>query len=334
MRKVIIIAVIIGNCVSLHAQEPLKWVMNTMDKVTEFCMGCDTNYVTPQLYQFTTQAELSYFHDYYRITSTENENSHLTLQSNNPLTVGGYIYWGILGYGRTWTLGDGNSKAFRNSFSLNTARFIAEIYNFKTSGKTRISSVSGIDLDGKNRDFYGLSSDCFGLSAEYIFNHRRYSYPAAFGENAVQRRAAGSWKAGFTFNRIDIDLNRAAIPEYILSEIDTTLLFDNIKYYDYGISFGYGYNWPFYRNCLLAVSVLPTIGYRRSNITAEHGYILGSLSTDVVFRASLFWNNTKYFSGLVLDLHTYAYRERHFGLTNTYGTLKFIAGLNFLKKKK
>ena len=297
-------------------------------------MGCDTNYVTPQLYQFTTQAELSYYHDYYRITSTENKGSKMVLQSNNPLTLGGYVYWGILGYGHTWTLGSGNHKAFRNSFSLNTARFIAEIYNFKTSGKTQFTNITNVDLSNKNRNFEGLSADCFGLNAEYIFNHKRYSYPAAFGENAVQRRAAGSWKLGVSFNSINIDFDRNKLPDYIASTIDTTLIFDNVSYHDYGVSFGYGYNWPFRHNCLLAVSVLPTLGYRRCNLTSQYGYILGSLSTDLVFRASLFWNNTRYFSGLILDLHTYAYRAEHFGLTNTYGTLKYVLGLNFLRKKR
>ena len=66
----------------------------------------------------------------------------------------------------------------------------------------------------------------------------------------------------------------------------------------------------------------------------EDKAVLRRISTDVFFRTSLFWNNTKYFTGFVVDLHSYAYRERKFSLTNAYGTVKYIVGFDFLKKKQ
>lgn len=317
---------------------PFKWTLGIMDKVSSFLMGCDTNYITPQLYEFSAQAELSYFHDYYRISSTAGDkNTHMTLQTGNPMTLGGYIFWGPFGFGRTWTLGKGTNANYRNSYTLNTARFVAEIYTFESGNTTKFTDISGIDLNNHDTSFSGLRSTCFGLNAQYIFNHKRYSWPAAFAENAVQKKSAGSWIAGFSYDHIEIDFDRNEVPDYIISKIDTTLLFSRVSYHDYGFSFGYNYNWPFCRNCLLAVSVLPSIGYRRSNVDSPESFILNNLTTDLFFRASLFWNNTKYFSGIVLDIHTYSYREKKFGLTNSYGTVKYILGLNFIKsgtKKK
>lgn len=323
-----------------------KRVLNTVfkgaDAVTNFFMGCDTNYVTPQKYEFTTQAELSYWHDFYRLSSSESGKS-MTLQSGNSLVLGGYIYWSIFGYGHSVNLGDigkpqgeTNGTGHRNSFVLNTARIIAEIYTFKSGKSARFTSISDIDLEGQDRTFTGLSSKCFGIDAQYIFNHRRYSWPAAFGENAVQRKSQGSWKLGFSYNHVTVTFNRNELSPYIAERIDTTLLFNKVSYKDYAISIGYGYNWAFRRNCILAVSILPSIGYRQSDIT-EHNLdkaVLRNISTDVFFRTSLFWNNTKYFTGIVVDLHTYAYRERKFSLTNAYGTVKYIVGFDFLKKKQ
>lgn len=323
-----------------------KRVLNTVfkgaDAVTNFFMGCDTNYVTPQKYEFTTQAELSYWHDFYRLSSSESGKS-MTLQSGNSLVLGGYIYWSIFGYGHSVNLGDigkpqgeTNGTGHRNSFVLNTARIIAEIYTFKSGKSARFTSISDIDLEGQDRTFTGLSSKCFGIDAQYIFNHRRYSWPAAFGENAVQRKSQGSWKLGFSYNHVTVTFNRNELSPYIAERIDTTLLFNKVSYKDYAISIGYGYNWAFRRNCILAVSILPSIGYRQSDIT-EHNLdkaVLRNISTDVFFRTSLFWNNTKYFTGIVVDLHTYAYRERKFSLTNAYGTVKYIVGFDFLKKKR
>lgn len=331
---------------TVRRRKPLSKILNPImraaDAVTDFFMGCDTNYVTPQKYEFTAQAELSYFHDYYRMTSSESGKSkNMVLQSGNPLVLGAYVYWSIFGYGRSINLEDiGHSRpnsqgtGYRNSLVLNTARIVAEIYNFKLGKNAKFTNISDIDLTGQDRNFVGLKSRCEGIDAQYIFNHRRYSWPAAFGENAVQRRSQGSWKLGFSYSHVSIDFDASLLSPYIYQQIDSTLLFNHVSYHDYAVSVGYGYNWAFRRNCILAVSILPSIGYRRSDITNDsHSRdILRRVSTDIFFRTSLFWNNTKYFTGLVVDVHTYAYRQDKFSLTNSYGTVKFIAGFNFLKK--
>ncbi len=314
-----------------------------LDYVTDFFMGCDTNYITPQLYEFTTKAELSYWHDFYQITSSTT-GKRMTIESGNPLILGGYIYWSIFGYGYSVCIedigkrhGDRRGTGRRNSFTINTARLVAEIYTFKSGKDAKITHITDVNLNkDDDNTFAGLSSRCVGVNAEYIFNHKRYSWPAAFGENAVQRKSAGSWKLGFSYSHQQIDLNHEVLPEHLKPEIDPTLLFRNVDYKDFAVSIGYGYNWAFRRNCLFAFSIQPAIGYRRSNITRENetNSIFNKVSTDLITRASLYWNNTKYFTGLQFEFHTYSYRERNFGLTNTYGTLKFIVGFNFLKKKE
>ena len=340
--------VVTGDTPVVKIEKPrrnfLKTIFKAADVVTNFFMGCDTNYVTPQKYEFTAQAELSYWHDYYRITSSKTGTmNYMSLESGNPLVLGGYVYWSIFGYGHSINLGDigkprgeTNGTGHRNSLSLNTARLFAEIYTFRSGKSAKFRNVSNVELDDHNRRFKGLNSKCFGFDAQYIFNHKRYSWPAAFGENAVQRKSCGSWKLGFSYNQVNVTFNSDELPDYIAQQIDTTLLFNKVSYRDYSISFGYGYNWAFRKNCIWAVSVLPAIGYRQSDITNQDldKDILRKISTDVVFRTSLFWNNTKYFSGLVVDIHTYAYREKKFSLTNNYGTVKFIMGLNFLKKSQ
>lgn len=334
----------LDNIVRTKKKPFYSYIFDAADAVTNFFMGCDTNYVTPQLYEFTAQAELSYIHDYYRMNSNQSgQATHMTIQSGNPLVLGGYVYWSILGYGHSINLedigrhkGKTNATGRRNSFVLNTARIIAEIYTFRSGKSAEFTSISNIDLKGHDRKFTGLNSKCVGIDAQYIFNHKKYSWPAAFGENAVQRKSAGSWKLGFAYNHMNITFNSEELSDYIASQIDTTLLFNKVSYKDYAVSVGYGYNCVLRKNCLLAVSILPSIGYRQSDITDEQmdKDILRKISTDVFFRTSLFWNNTKYFSGIVVDLHTYAYRQKRFGLTNSYGTIKYILGFNFLKKKQ
>ena len=311
-----------------------------MDGVTDFFMGCDTTYVTPQKYQFTAQLEVSYWHDYYFMRSSQTNNT-MVIQSDPSVILGGNVYFGIFGYGAVWNMNDlgikagkTNGTSLRQSFVIHTAKIFAEYYMFNSGKGAEIRSVSNIDLRGKDRAFHGLDSRCNGLSAMYMFNNRHFSWPAAFGANAVQRKSCGSWSVGFQYNHQAISFDKSELPDYIQTGIDSTLLFTHVDYSDYSVSVGYNYNCVMGRNVLFAVSLIPSIGYRRSNITEaqlEHS-IFNSISTDVNLRMSFFWNNTKLFSGLILEAHTYDYRKDQFGLTNTYGTLKYLLGFNFWKK--
>jgi hypothetical protein len=170
-----------------------------------------------------------------------------------------------------------------------------------------------------------------------MFNNRHFSWPAAFGANAVQRKSCGSWSVGFQYNHQSISFDKEELPDYIKEDIDSTLLFNHVNYQDYSVSVGYNYNCVLGRNILFAISFIPSIGYRRSNITEGldlKNLTLNNLSTDLNLRMSLFWNNTRMFSGLIFEAHTYDYRKDKFGLTNTYGTLKYLLGVNFWKKPR
>ncbi len=315
--------------------------LELLDKVSNFFMRCDTNYVTPNKYQFTAQAEVSYWHDFYHLQSSETKST-MTIQSDPSMVVGGFLYYSILGYGLMYNVnelgiknGDTNGTSRRQTFNVHTAKFFAEYYTFQSGKGAKITHVTGMELTGKDRSFKGLDSKCNGFNAVYMFNNKHFSWPAAFGESSVQRRSCGSWSLGFQYNHQDIHFNDKELPDYMINHIDSTLLFNRVDYHDYSISIGYNYNCVLGRNCLFAFSIMPNIGYRRSNITeAQNSHsILNNLSTDVNFRSSMMWNSGKYFTGLILELHTYSYRKDKFGLTNTYGTLKYVMGLNFLRKR-
>lgn len=317
--------------------------LRVMSGVEKFFMGCDTNYVTPQKYNITTQLELSYWHDYYFLRSSKTDNT-MVIQSDPSVILGGYVYYSIFGYGAVWNLNDigikagkTNGTSLRQTFVIHTAKIFAEYYMFNSGKGAEIRSVSGIDTKGKDRTFHGLDSRCNGFSALYMFNNRHFSWPAAFGANAVQRKSCGSWSVGFQYNHQNITFDKEALPDYIKEDIDSTLLFNRVNYHDYSVSVGYNYNWVLGRNVFYAISIIPSIGYRRSNITEAENLghsILNNVSTDLNLRMSIFWNNTKMFSGLILEAHTYDYRKDKFGLTNTYGTLKYLLGVNFWRKPR
>lgn len=89
-----------------------------------------------------------------------------------------------------------------------------------------------------------LKVSTLNLNAFYVFNSRRFSYPAAFSQSYIQRRSAGSFllAASGMWQRSTLDWEEQ-------SRLKTT----NIA-----IGGGYGYNYVPHRGWLLHISALPT----------------------------------------------------------------------------
>ena len=102
------------------------------------------------------------------------------------------------------------------------------------------------------------------LAGYYTFNHRRFSFPAAFTQSFIQRRSAGSWLAGFSYQggsiktSDELKARNANVPDV------------HIHVGHFGIGGGYGYNLVLGEKWLLHFSMLPTfVVYRNNNFTVN-----------------------------------------------------------------
>ena len=138
------------------------------------------------------------------------------------------------------------------------------------------------------------------MNLYYIFNNRKFSYPAAFSQSTNQRRNAGSFIAGFSISKHNLEFDYAELPAFILEAMNPAMKVNNIKYTNANISFGYAYNWVFARNCLACLSLTPAIAYKASDVDAEthEGKTwYGNFNLDFLIRAGVVYNNGKYFVG-------------------------------------
>ena len=100
------------------------------------------------------------------------------------------------------------------------------------------------------------------VAGYYTFNHRRFSFPAAFTQSYIQRRSAGSWLAGFSYQGGSIQTTEALLAR------NPNAPETRIYVGHFGIGGGYGYNWVLGRKWLLHFSMLPTfVVYNRNNMT-------------------------------------------------------------------
>ena len=159
---------------------------------------------------------------------------------------------------------------FTLSAALNPAKLIGKYHdyelNFNSYGRR-----FGFDIiyqDAKNftgwHDHEGmdritlpdgvLSVKTLNVNAFYVFNSRRFSYPAAFSQSYIQRRSAGSFLLAASGMGQHATLD---------GEHATKLKMTNI-----GLGAGYGYNYVPGRGWLLHISALPTfIVYSNTSMT-------------------------------------------------------------------
>ena len=109
-----------------------------------------------------------------------------------------------------------------------------------------------------------LTQKVLNMVGYYAFNHRRFSFPAAFTQSYIQRRSAGSWLAGISYQGGSIQTTNK-LKERNPNAPDVRIYVGHV-----GIGGGYGYNWVLGKKWLLHFSMLPTfVVYNRNNMTVN-----------------------------------------------------------------
>lgn len=113
-------------------------------------------------------------------------------------------------------------------------------------------------VDGKRVDVGRgqVLQNALNLNFYYAFNSRRFSFPAAFSQSYVQKRSAGSWMIGASFDGSKTEMK------------DMT-----IRLNEFAVGGGYANNLVVHRHWLFHLSALPTVtiyshDYTKTRISA------------------------------------------------------------------
>ena len=235
----------------------------------------DTTYISPNKYNLAFMLEQSSWYEHYRLGSNDGQSLNFAPNINTKLGV--YFGWRWIFLGLSFDIkdliGKGKEKAPRKEivFNLYSAKFGVDLYYRKTGSDFKLSSYEKFNLSQSytNTQFNGFQSNIKGLNAYWIFNHKRFSYPAAYSQSTNQRKSCGSLLAGFSYSQHNISFDHTQLPEEMQQQLSPSLKFHSLRYTDYNLSVGYGYNWVFAKNCLLNISLLPAIAYKKARINDQ-----------------------------------------------------------------
>ena len=327
--------------------QPRKGFKAALTRFIRSLNNYDKSYISPNRFDFTTMVTYYSNFEYFTVGSSEPKSQSLMFSPTPHYKVGLYLGWkwiflGITKDVRGLLTHTQKTRGTEIDLSLYASHIGADIFYRSTGNDYYIHRAIGFSDDIKpeySTDFTGLHVYMKGINLYYIFNHRHFSYPAAFSQSTNQRRSAGSLIAGFSVSKHRLNFDYTKLPEVIQQDMNEGMKVQNIKYTNTSLSVGYAYNWVFARNCLACISVTPALAYKTSNINAEgveESRQYHNLTLDILFRTGVVYNNSKYYVGTSFIGKNYHYHRDDFSVNNGFGFLQVYAGINFdlFKSKK
>ena len=137
------------------------------------------------------------------------------------------------------------------------------------------------------------------VTGYYAFNHRHFSYPAAFTQSYIQKRSAGSWLVGATYQggRIKTTDDAPTMMGHIRTTMNT-----------FAIGGGYGYNlvagkWLFHASAQPSLIVFSDIDIEENGMKRDGKTHFPEVITNT--RAAIVYNfSQKYFAGSTFLFNT------------------------------
>ncbi len=199
---------------------------------------------------------------------TTKELNNRAFEPNKPASIGLGFLWknSELSYSQSFNfLGDRSrrrSKTFDFKYNYYGERFLVDVYLQK------YKSFYLLNENTKSYEaFPDLQLGLYGVSAHYVFNHKKYSFAATNSFNKIQLKSAGSFLLG-----ANIFYSKTKnIPSF----------YSDIKDYDkrlvsFGPTIGYGYNFVFFRHYFTGISALVGVNgnFEKNLLTNDSKFIL------------------------------------------------------------
>ena len=362
MRKVMlmILGVVALQVVAqdtLQVEEQPEKKMSWLRRTIRGFSYIDEKYVEPQHYNWSVMLQATHTYDYYRLGTSGSSDQSVWLSPEGNLKVGPYFGWRWVFLGYTFDLKnvDVDYKDLKQEFdfSIYAAQVGADVYYRRTGCDYKIRRINlGKNVDTRNLEgvpFGGISVGITGVNLYYIFNHQRFSYPAAFAQSTIQKISCGSWMVGVGWARNSIDFDHEQLQSVIDERLgdnavplDSGLMFNSVRYYNSSASVGYAYNWVFARNWLFCSSLSLALAYKRTRgdtYRTKDILNINNVNIDGIGRCGLVYNNMRWYAGTSVIVRAYNYRKSTFAANNIFGSLNMYVGYNFgarkgYKKKK
>lgn len=162
----------------------------------------------------------------------------------------------------------GKTSTFGLQSYLYARRFTVDVMAMKTRGYYLQLENERVEEQIARQEYYkrrDLRTKNVGVNLNYVMNHRRFSYKAAFKQNELQKKSAGSVIVGGGFYLLTVDADSAFVPREIDSNyfVDWRDL-DAFKCYTINGNLEYAYSWVPVKNWIATGAYRLSLGMQKN----------------------------------------------------------------------
>ena len=268
------------------------------------------------------------------------DEEKLILEPNSPVSLGvGFNYKGLglaLGIGLPQSKKNkekyGKTTRLDIQLNLNTRMIVGLGYFQMYRGYYNSNPGSFVEW---NEPYYPVIKDMrtisMGLSAFYVFNHKRFSSKAAFTGTQIQKRSAGSLALGLYGNYDEAYSPEGFVPKEFADSIATDLDIKSFRYFATGVMFGYMYTWVFAKNFFLHLSGIPGFGYKnvQMDFVESDGGTEQKPDFQIYLRGAIGYESKHFYLGITASTLIRNIEYKDYDLAISTNSFRFFVGKRF-----
>tara|TARA_R110001592_G_scaffold88812_6_gene261436 strand:+ start:5412 stop:6452 length:1041 start_codon:yes stop_codon:yes gene_type:complete len=241
----------------------------------------------------------------------------------------------------------GKTRRFDAQFNIYTRSFGVDVIFQNYNGFYLENPNSFTTWDKKEfPQLPSMQSASLGVGGYYFFNHKKFSYKAAYVRNTVQNKSAGSFLlggyysldyAGFEDGSYERDTITSFIPKELPQHVIDSFDIKAFSSSSFGVSLGYTYTLIFLKKWFVNASLAPGFGaknLRVFNSVGENETKAGVVSR-LTLRLALGYEGKKFLYGFTSYLRTADITFNQYEIKPSTSNVKFFIARRFnLKKAK
>ena len=316
MKNVCLVSAIVMMCSSFMmeatAQSHDQQVRAKVDSALTaryYRTSYDTNYVVRPEGRLTLKVRLNQSGDAFHVKGErDGMSSKADLSTSHKTTISvGASYRGL---SLALALNPDKIKGLYDDYEFTLSYYSSKL-SLDASYHRSTTLAGDIDRGGKaeRMESGDVNLKVANLAGYYVFNHRRFSYPAAFTQSYLQRRSAGSWLAGISYQGGSIETR----DELLARNPNAPDIFIHVG--NLGIGGGYGYNLVLGRKWLFHISMMPTFVIYTNNYMELNGERkrASHMRFNMIFneRAAIVYNfSPRLFAGTTLVMNNSVFDDK------------------------
>lgn len=273
----------------------------------------DTAYIEDHTRDITARFFGSRKYNYYDIIDRK-RNKEVMYRPNTPFNLGFGFNYRFIGLNvafnlplinRTEKYGKTSALDLQGHYYLR--KLVVDFYGQRYKGYYISNSRGILRFNGINVDEKGalqirpdIRNINLGMSVEYVFNDKKFSYRAAFLQNEYQKKSAGSLIIGGELFTARMQGDSSLIPR----DVTSNDFINGITYYGTAIfsaaaDVGYAYTYVYKKHFFVTLSLTGSLGGNYTRLFREGNDIRGfGLEINNTVRASFGYNSSRYFAGI------------------------------------